>query len=600
MRRLLIVAAACLFTAATTVVAAPAQAADVLNTVYVQSTVRTARGEIQQNPPHIKGFVTNVDTGVRTPLINDGYRGQDWAFLPDGRYTLHVWHDTGIYNNVRSATSWWPGVYSAQAAATFTLRHDAPTQCDVFSPPADGCWGLFWEVQLEENRTLAGAVRERTATGVPGATVTATRNGESVTRFSAVTDAAGMFRMALPPGQYSLQTPNGATQTGIANFTVGAASQSVDLVLGDVPTPPRNVRASAGSKRVSVTWMAPTDTGGDGLGITEYRATATPGGQSCSVSGATGCAIDGLANNRQYTFTVTATNAVGTSAASSVSNVVTPLDPAPDAPADVRATAGDRTARVTWSPPAIGADTVTGYRVTSTPGGFSCTTRDLACELPRLQNGVSYIFRVTATSTGGQSASSEPSNVVTPAGVPSPPRNVQARAGNKSAYVSWNAPEDDGGVAVTGYTATAWPGGRICTTDGMDRSCAIGGLTNGVAYSVTVTATNRMGTSQRSPGSIPVTPDAKLASQKGSRKRAKLTRVGSSRGAVTVRWSATGTHRVRITWQKVGGKEYSKVTTPSGRVILRGRPSEQFLVRLTALGPGKDVSTAKVFRIPGG
>ena len=41
---------------------------------------------------------------------------------------------------------------------------------------------------------------------------------------------------------------------------------------------------------------------------------------------------------------------------------------------------------------------------------------------------------------------------------PSPPRNVSAEAGDKSATVTFSAPEDDGGAEITQYAATSSPG----------------------------------------------------------------------------------------------------------------------------------------------
>ena len=47
----------------------------------------------------------------------------------------------------------------------------------------------------------------------------------------------------------------------------------------------------------------------------------------------------------------------------------------------------------------------------------------------------------------------------------------------------------DGGLTITGYSVTSSPGNRTCTTTGTP-SCTVNGLTNGTAYTFTVTATN--------------------------------------------------------------------------------------------------------------
>ena len=88
---------------------------------------------------------------------------------------------------------------------------------------------------------------------------------------------------------------------------------------------------------------------------------------------------------------------------------------------------------------------------------------------------------------------------------PQPPSNVTATPGDTKATISWAAPTNIGGSPITGYSATASPGGKSCTTT-TATSCTISGLTNGTTYSVSVTASNAVGTSE--PSVIAVTPAA--------------------------------------------------------------------------------------------
>ncbi len=577
--------------------ASPAEAVDdTSNSVVLKTTVMSTTGSVDPEPMGIVPELRNVETGVTFAFDGTNSRGTNWTRVPDGRYTLLVnRHSTSGIDN-RYATTWWPGVYSQHAAGVFRLRQDAPTDCNPFAPPIDGCGSLFWNVQLQENRTLTGAIRRRSTEGVADIPITAVRNGEPATRFTARSDAAGRYTLAIPPGAYRLEAPNGNTTAAADDVQVSAASQSFDLTLADAPTAPREVSAASGSNVASIAWTAPADDGG--RKVDSYRATASPGGQSCTSSTRLGCEIAGLANNRAYTFTVTASNAVGTSVASTPSNPVTPLDPAPDAPQAVRAVGSNRAATISWLPPRVGSDIVTGYRVTSSPGGFTCATTDLNCEISGLQNGVPHTFRVVAVSTGGQSPASEPSNVATPAGVPTPPRNIQIVAGNASLLVDWNVPADDGGSPVTQYTATAWPGGQTCTVQAK-RTCSIRGLANATNYTVTVTASNRVGTSERSPGAIVMTTGARLPSQKGGPARAKLLRVAASTGKVAVRWSASGVHRVTLSWQHLdSGKKNSQVVAPSGQVVLRGASGDRYLVKVRSVGGSKRVAAQRTFRIP--
>jgi hypothetical protein len=88
----------------------------------------------------------------------------------------------------------------------------------------------------------------------------------------------------------------------------------------------------------------------------------------------------------------------------------------PGAPTGVTAVRADSSAVVSWSAPASdGGSTITGYTVTSTPGGPTCTTAGaLSCTVSGLANGTAYTFTVTATNGAGTGPPSTASSRVTP------------------------------------------------------------------------------------------------------------------------------------------------------------------------------------------
>ncbi len=286
---------------------------------------------------------------------------------------------------------------------------------------------------------------------------------------------------------------------------IGVDAMAFRLIV-TAPGPPTGVSATAGNGQAVVTWSAPASNGGSA--ITSYKVTASPGGRTATTTGATTATVTGLSNATAYTFTVTATNNVGTSAASAPSAPVTPKGP-PGAPTGVFAVRGNQSATVSWSAPGFnGGSAVTGYNVVAVdtsnrnarssvcPGSVSSTTT--SCTATGLTNGHAYTFVVTATNIVGTGPASAPSAAVTPATVPNAPTRVSAASGVRAATVSWAAPSN-GGSPITGYRATAQPGGHTCSpSPATATSCTITGLLDGASYSVTVTASNAVGSSPAS------------------------------------------------------------------------------------------------------
>ena len=194
------------------------------------------------------------------------------------------------------------------------------------------------------------------------------------------------------------------------------------------PTAPgqvTNVTATAGNGSAAVSWSAPSSGGAP----TTYTITPYVGGTAqpaTTVTGsppATTTTVSGLTNGTSYTFTVTATNAVGSGPASSPSNAVTPTASitAPSAPAGVSASAGNGAAAVTWTAPSNGGSPITSYTITPYTGSTAQPATTITGSPPTtsttitgLTNGTTYTFTVTATNAIGNGPASEHSNAVTP------------------------------------------------------------------------------------------------------------------------------------------------------------------------------------------
>lgn len=140
----------------------------------------------------------------------------------------------------------------------------------------------------------------------------------------------------------------------------------------------------------------------------------------------------------------------------------------PSPPQDLQAWAGDEKVTLNWSPPVFdGHSNITGYIISRglAPGAEQFLVL-LGTVLTYLDTGVSngqtYYYQVSAVNEVSEGPRSNEANA-TPAGLPSPPENLQATADLSSINLTWEAPISDGGSPITNYWVHRWfsSGGEI-------------------------------------------------------------------------------------------------------------------------------------------
>lgn len=404
---------------------------------------------------------------------------------------------------VLATTANGSGAPGLSGAAELANVPGAPTSLSAV--PGDGRAALSWDASGTNGSPVTGY----TVTASPGGATTRVAGDATSTMFEGLTNGTAYTFTAVATNAV------GDSVASVASNEVTPQSDSSLLAPLVAPT---SVVATRGDTQADVSWTKPTlslplVTTYD---VTTYRASdgvelgTTSAGSTSSVT------VTGLKNGTPVYFTVTARSLL-LSGTSEPSNTITPAGP-PFAPTDVVATRGDRQVEVSWNPPGPrpdgtpgdNGDPISSYEVTThLAADDSVVSRETAtttsASITGLVNGQGYYAVVRAQNTLGYSAGSAPSSVVVPAGLPSPPANVQAVGGNGSAAVTWTA-SDPNGSPVLEYVVTASPGGAFRTAPGTSTSLDFGALTNGTTYTFVVQARNDVGLSAASASSNPVTP----------------------------------------------------------------------------------------------
>ena len=321
-------------------------------------------------------------------------------------------------------------------------------------------------------------------------------------------------------------TDTSYTKTGLSNGTSysfkiratnangsGAESSAVSATPSTTPGAPTGLTATAGNTRVELSWTAPADTGGSAITGYEYQQD----GGSWVSTGSTNASYTktGLSNGTSYSFKIRATNANGSGAESSAASA-TPST-TPGAPTNLTATGGNEQAILSLNAPADdGGSAVTGYEYQARihdPGNPRNTdwsdftsagnvTQVVVTRWPGntpvdFAKGDVVRFRVRACNVNGCGATAPvgtPNYVsATITGVPGQVTNLSATAGNAQVSLSWTAPADTGGSAITGYEYQQDGGSWTSTGGGTNTAFTKTGLTNSQSYSFRIRAVNANG-----------------------------------------------------------------------------------------------------------
>ena len=396
----------------------------------------------------------------------------------------------------------------------------------------------------------------------------ASDGGSTVTNYVVeytIDDGVSWTTWSEPTGNGTNRTITGLTDGVPHKFRISARNAVATGPPSDVsdaytpltptaPGRPLNAVATANTGQVGLDWDTPTTDGG--APITDYLIEYSSNAGSTwttyvdTVSTATIATIRTLPVGISVIFRVSAINSRGTGAASLNSNSITTIDALTNDPF-----AGAEVFSGTTG--AVSSSTLTASRQSGEPshGGYGASasiwykwvatqdgtlvvdtrlsvfdtllgayTGTQVNALTKLVTnddsgggnwskvtisvlaGTSYYFAIDGYGNRKGSTTLNWEFAVAPSPTePSAPRNVRGSAGNQLATLYWEAPLDNGSRTITAYTATSNPESKTCVSTGA-LTCTVRGLTNGVAYTFSVTATNLIGTSAASTASDPVTP----------------------------------------------------------------------------------------------
>ena len=274
---------------------------------------------------------------------------------------------------------------------------------------------------------------------------------------------------------------NGTTYsyTVIARNIAGSSAASSVVTatpVAPIPAVPDGLAAAAGNARVTLTWNAVA-------GATSYNVYRN--GTRVTVTASATYTDSAVVNETTYAYSVTASNASGTSASSTVV-MATPLPPVPATPTGLAAVAGNTTVALTWT----AVSGATGY-VIRRDGTVAASVPGTSYTDTGLTNGLTRGYTVAASNVAGASAQSAvvSATPTAPGSIPAPPagwttsfvddftgttvdaskwniRNNSANSNEQSYLLARNVSVSNGMLNITAKKESV--GGKLYTSGYLD------------------------------------------------------------------------------------------------------------------------------------
>jgi Tol biopolymer transport system component len=375
----------------------------------------------------------NFTYGLARSFLPDGTGGETLGELPDPLDPP----SGGL--NWRSQTAATPPRSTGAPTASGDLHVGAALRVDV------GHWAGAYPLALTFAWTRCDASGNN-CVPVPGATAD---------------------RYRLTPADAGHRLDVSVTATGNAGSASASAISGVVAVAKPLAS---SLPTVSGSTVLSV--ASPGVWSGSPAFTFQWRRCDQNGTTCADVPGQTGSAytVGNADIGHTLRVSVTGTNAGGSAVATSTAGGIIALPPG--APTGVTAVAANGQATVSFAAPSNGGSPITGYLVTTSPGGIVQAGAASPIVVTGLTNGVTYTFTVVATNAIGSGPASAPSNAVTPAGTGG---GGGGGGGGSSSFSLTLSPATQ--TVASGGTAT-W---TVSVTNTGGGYLFVGGLSDGAA-----------------------------------------------------------------------------------------------------------------------